>query len=331
MKNIRSACAVITSVVLLFGNSLTGVSASDEHWLDSTRYFNADSFAELDNGDASIQLHENLDGFVVITDASGLNPLLFTDCNIYEENRTCDWGYNLPATMQSADNRYYVIDDSATIYRDDSYEIQIPYSSTVLRHIMLESNNIKYIIHVSREMDGIAQWGGDFVGVVPTGSIDPTDSEIDCSTFSGYVEALNELKGTTYENVTDYELLCAAYDKAKELENSNPSKCDLVFPTITATSVSDTAQYIYADIWENVGDIDGINGADASDAAEVLILAANLGVGLDSGLTKEQERLADVNADGVIDASDAALIMQYAAAVGSGNNVGNLGDFLLRN
>ena len=49
----------------------------------------------------------------------------------------------------------------------------------------------------------------------------------------------------------------------------------------------------------------------------VLIAAANMGVGKDSGLTDAQFLAADFNFDGIVNASDAALILQQAAENGA--------------
>lgn len=76
-----------------------------------------------------------------------------------------------------------------------------------------------------------------------------------------------------------------------------------------------------------LGDVDGNGTADASDAAEILVAAALLGAGMDSGLTAEQELAADVNGSGDFTADDAATILFYAAAVGSGYP-GTLEEFL---
>lgn len=67
-----------------------------------------------------------------------------------------------------------------------------------------------------------------------------------------------------------------------------------------------------------LGDVNGDNLVNASDAAIVLIAAANIGAGTDSGLTETQKTAADINSDTQINASDAAVILIYAAAVGAG-------------
>ena len=61
-------------------------------------------------------------------------------------------------------------------------------------------------------------------------------------------------------------------------------------------------------------------------AAQILIAAA-IRSGNDSGLTIEQEAVADVNDDGSINASDAAVVLIYAAAIGAGQDV-KLTDFV---
>ncbi len=66
------------------------------------------------------------------------------------------------------------------------------------------------------------------------------------------------------------------------------------------------------------GDCDGSGLVDASDAAYVLIAAANLGVGEPSGMTAAQEAAADVDQSSTIDAADALCILGYAAYCGAG-------------
>ena len=71
-------------------------------------------------------------------------------------------------------------------------------------------------------------------------------------------------------------------------------------------------------------DIDGDGRVTASDASSILVAAANIGAGRESGLTPEQEVLADANRDGKINAIDASLVLNFAASVGAGNYQGSL-------
>lgn len=77
-----------------------------------------------------------------------------------------------------------------------------------------------------------------------------------------------------------------------------------------------------------LGNVNGDNTIDASDAAAVLIAASQIGAGDDPELTEAQRKAADVNNDGNIDASDAAVILMYAAAVGAGDLTANIEDLI---
>ncbi len=65
---------------------------------------------------------------------------------------------------------------------------------------------------------------------------------------------------------------------------------------------------------ERIGDADGNQEINASDAAQMLIIAAENGAGARNAVTFSN----DVNQDGVTDAMDAAAVLVYAAARGSG-------------
>ncbi len=70
-------------------------------------------------------------------------------------------------------------------------------------------------------------------------------------------------------------------------------------------------------IWDTAGDSNTDGAVDASDAAEVLTIAAQNGTGAGIKATSAN----DVNADGNVDASDAAAVLCYAAAQGTGAEV----------
>jgi len=70
-------------------------------------------------------------------------------------------------------------------------------------------------------------------------------------------------------------------------------------------------------------DIDGDGRVTASDSSMILAAAANIGTGHESGLTPEQELLADVNRDGSINAVDASLVLSFAAELGVGKYSNN--------
>ncbi|MCR4646076.1 MAG: leucine-rich repeat protein [Oscillospiraceae bacterium] len=77
-----------------------------------------------------------------------------------------------------------------------------------------------------------------------------------------------------------------------------------------------------------LGDVNEDGIVNASDAALILIAAASIGAGEDSGLTESQMAAANVNGDSAINASDAAVVLIYAAAVGAGNTDANILDYV---
>lgn len=77
----------------------------------------------------------------------------------------------------------------------------------------------------------------------------------------------------------------------------------------------------------NLGDVDEDGDVDAADAANILVAAAAVGAGGESGLTEQQQKNADVNGNGGFDSTDAAYVLQYAAAAGAGYS-GTINDFM---
>ena len=70
-----------------------------------------------------------------------------------------------------------------------------------------------------------------------------------------------------------------------------------------------------------LGDVTDDSTINAEDATAVLIAAAKLGTGNDSGLDETKMQAADTTADGKINAEDATLILRYAALSGTGGTV----------
>ena len=70
-------------------------------------------------------------------------------------------------------------------------------------------------------------------------------------------------------------------------------------------------------------DIDGDGRVTSMDASLVFAAYMNISTGEPSGLTPEEENLADCNRDGLIDVIDASLIMSYYAGCGTGKYTNN--------
>ncbi|MBR3629955.1 MAG: hypothetical protein IKN55_05725, partial [Oscillospiraceae bacterium] len=82
------------------------------------------------------------------------------------------------------------------------------------------------------------------------------------------------------------------------------------------------------DLYDTLGDLDDNGRVNSSDAALLLIAAAQIGAGQMPELDDLHSQMADVNGDGLINASDAAMILIYAAKVGAGGYADTLLAFM---
>lgn len=71
----------------------------------------------------------------------------------------------------------------------------------------------------------------------------------------------------------------------------------------------------------SVGNVNGDDKVDASDAAEILVEATLLGASLGSHFSDAQAANADLDANSCIDAADAAYVLLYTAMSGSGSRL----------
>ena len=67
-----------------------------------------------------------------------------------------------------------------------------------------------------------------------------------------------------------------------------------------------------------MGDINGDNTVDSSDAVVVLVDYSLISRGKESTLTDAQKAVADIDKDGKIDSSDASLILQFYSYISTG-------------
>lgn len=70
-------------------------------------------------------------------------------------------------------------------------------------------------------------------------------------------------------------------------------------------------------------DVNGDGTVDSQDALLILTAYMNIGAGLPSGLTEEQENIADCNRDGAIDSTDASLVSLFITECEQGKYVNN--------
>ena len=123
------------------------------------------------------------------------------------------------------------------------------------------------------------------------------------------------------------------------IDKNNNVVVPLIFDDISAvggdTAIANSGEELYilhitAEAAEPtiLGDVTGDNLVNASDAAQILIAAAEIGAGNAPTLSDAQQKMADVDGNGTINALDAAIVLQYAAAVGAGDKDAKIEDFI---
>lgn len=122
------------------------------------------------------------------------------------------------------------------------------------------------------------------------------------------------------ENIDHDLLTVTGFDSSVAGECTVQISCDYAYGDDILTSRTSIYIKIVDSKVANLGDVD-INGVvDAADAADLLVAAAAIGAGNDSGLNETQTANADVDGNGVLDATDAAWILRYAAYIGAGGD-----------
>ena len=76
-----------------------------------------------------------------------------------------------------------------------------------------------------------------------------------------------------------------------------------------------------------LGDVNGDELVDASDASEILVEYANTSTGGEAAFTGDVFRTADVNFDGFVDSNDASGVLRYYAYVQTGGELDASGFF----
>jgi len=120
------------------------------------------------------------------------------------------------------------------------------------------------------------------------------------------------------ETQTQYEVYSYYQEIAKNLQNTYS---DVIQKASAVCAVEETSYKASncsaSSVWTSAGDSNSDGAVDASDAANVLTIAAQNGTGAAIKATAAD----DVNADGAVNATDAAAVLCYAAAKGTGADV----------
>ena len=146
-------------------------------------------------------------------------------------------------------------------------------------------------------------------------------------TDGGYVIAGTDLHDVTLEALNDSMELSLTFstDASQVLVHETEDKTFTVSADLDGDKIFET---VLTSAFPDLGDVNGDGSINAKDANEVLIAAAKIGTGWESGLSDAQQKAADVDHDGSINAVDAAWILRYAAAFGTGAFTGSMEEFV---
>lgn len=145
----------------------------------------------------------------------------------------------------------------------------------------------------------------------------------DCGTIADYAfsgnEKLSEIVLTNRLNSVDFRAFSSVPEPAEVYYLGSEQEWNAIeigSSNEALTNGNLHFDYVYTPV--SLGNLNGDAVIDSSDAAMLLITAANEGVTGVNELTAEQQHAADVITDGICNAADAAMILRYAAYTGSG-------------
>lgn len=214
---------------------------------------------------------------------SGCEKLITVYYSEFEEN----W-----AAIEISDDGNEMFKNAAIVYNIRPNDIIEEYYSFNL----IPPTKTEYVIGEELDLTG-AQFTGSYIGVSLEGPVE--EGDIFLSDLAEYVEkGVLKLDDSEFDNTKP-----GTYTIYVIFGNTKDS---------FEVTVKEGAPAV------PLGDLDGNDAINATDAAMLLSAAAAVGAGVDSGLTEEQMKAADLNADGEFDAKDAAIILQYAAYAGAG-------------
>ena len=227
---------------------------------------------------------------VTTIDSGAFSNFNYTDFIYYSGNEE-EW-----AAIEISDDGNEIFKKADVIYDVEPDDIIEEYYSFNLS----PPTKTEYVIGEELDLTG-AQLSGSYISVSLKGPVE--EGDIFLSDLAEHVEkGVLKLDASEFDNTKPgtYRIY-VIYGNAKDFfevtvkDGENPTEPEVP-----------------------IGDLDGNDAINATDAAMVLSAAAASGAGGDSGLTEEQIKAADLNADGEFDAKDAAIILQYAAYAGAG-------------
>ena len=252
-----------------------------------------------------------------------------------------------PDTFNLSGKRTYIADDSTLLTAftkqvgdEETYDPYAPRELFVEDHNMIGHRNttnkqiteyaadahnsilaLRYYLHLDGK--NYLFWGQGDNPCLPDGTDDPNALKSN----ERFMMAVTDDEGNPvgeYEEIRDISYACAfsigadGLVRIADVEADEYGCGDVRLCTLHSEQDGELVYEYFYSAQYALGDLDGSGVVNSSDAALILIAAANVGAGYDAGLTQVQKDAADVNHDGASNALDASIVLQYAAMVGAG-------------
>ena len=314
--------------------------------INGDRRYNAEDMSHYFEGLVSDGVYENIGDKLMVTAGEGMKVVVGTgraliDCHWVENDEPLE--ITLNAANENITRHDYVLVTlnlneavrSISIYVTNT----LPTSTDLIKYLVLADITIAAGATTINQTDIVDLRGTNRCPYV-TGLIQQVDTsqlflQWQTAMEQKYAEFVSWFDTLTEDLLVDtyIEKYQNSYEITSEMETDrrypigieeyNPNK-DVLFVyvdgivLVEGVDISVDVPTVY------FPDINGSGFVDASDATAILTAAAHIGAGEPSGLTPEQELLADANMDGLINARDHALVLRYVTATGTGRYANNI-------
>ena len=314
MSKLKKMTALLTALTMTASMGAVSVSACNCY----------DSFTFIDNVPWYVT-EGKLNGFIVETDGAEVTADMFdipeSDFRIvsYEEFLSSFGIYRVEIDFSTEKTAYVVtfgdtpFEETRNIARKFMLEHdcaeQVYNVNTRLLQYVLEHNYLQITVDSEEKFEELLEQP-EFSGA----KVRDTFKYSEGYYYSLAIEQFDKLLDEGKKTWEVHGLYC---ELSKTIDEKFGDEIKIESPMVYWYDGPGARQGEVCSIWDNAGDSNSDGAVDASDAANVLTIAAQNGTGANIKATAAD----DVNADGAVNAADAAAVLCYAAAKGTGADV----------
>lgn len=268
----------------------------------------------------------SFDGIIVETDGTELTMEMLSDKGVISDIQVFDETFRLPVWgVQTFD---FTTDETAfTVYVDTNTTEEERIA--LARSLMMEFDYIKdaYSVSITTQQqlsfeNAFYLTFNDAATVISAENYpELADLEIGEATYNEseeyyacWVNFTDQYYAMTEEGMAKWEIHQHYCNLTDTLNEKYGDALTAHEPFVALSESAGSHNGTVSSVWTDAGDSNSDGTVDSTDAAEMLMAAAQIGTGADVAVTSA----ADVNADGALNAVDAAAVLSYAAVKGTG-------------